>query len=289
LVAADVANEPYLEDPVEHVERERRATRQLAIAMGLAILLHLVVAAITVIAPDWWRPAEPPKAIPITLVAEPEPPPPPPAEKPAPPPPAEPPLPPYARSGPDEKMASAPTEEPPPVPSPTPPASAPAPEAASRPTTAPPRPAEPSAQQASIAAPEAPKPVPKPLPPPKPATPKATSKPKPGVPSNGAPPGEREMTGNRYLNAVFAKIMRNYRYPDSFRREGLFGSVVFNMVLDRSGQITRLKVINSSGKSAVDLYAEEVVRRSSPVPPPPPNLPTEMLDFIVVLNVVPLQ
>src|SRR5438874_1266144 len=87
LAAADIANEPFLEDPVERAARDQRAARRMAIAMGLAILLHLLVVAVTVIAPDWWRRAEPPKAIPITLVAEPALPPPPAAEKPAPPPP----------------------------------------------------------------------------------------------------------------------------------------------------------------------------------------------------------
>jgi TonB family protein len=290
LAAANIANEPFFEDPVERAERDRRATRRLAMAMGLAILLHVLVTAVTVIAPDWWRHAEPPKAIPITLVAEPPPPPPPPpvpAEKPAPPPPPAPPAQPYAESGPDEKMASATTEPPQPVPSPTPPASEPAPETAPQPVTAPPKPAEPPAPQASVAAPEAPKPVPKPIPPPKPAAPKAPPKAKPGSPAKAAPPGERNMTGDVYLNAVRAKILRNYRYPDSFRRDGLAGSTVFLMALARNGEIVRLDVLNSSGSSAIDLYAEEVIRRSSPVPPVPPNIPGDPIPITIVMNIGP--
>src|SRR5258706_80850 len=42
LAAADIANEPFLEDPVEHAARDRRTARRLAIPMGLAILLHLL-------------------------------------------------------------------------------------------------------------------------------------------------------------------------------------------------------------------------------------------------------
>jgi len=65
------------------------------------------------------------------------------------------------------------------------------------------------------------------------------------------------------------------------------GSAVFLMVLARSGEIVRLDLLNSSGSSAVDLYAEELVRRSSPVPPVPPDLPGEAIPVTVVLNIGP--
>ena len=104
--------------------------------------------------------------------------------------------------------------------------------------------------------------------------------------SNGAPPGEREMTGDRYLNLIWAKVQRNYRYPDSFRRDGLAGSVEFSITLARNGEIIGLDVVRSSGSSAIDLYAEEVIRRSSPVPPIPPNLP-DPLNVRALINVEP--
>jgi TonB family protein len=286
LAAADIANEPFLEDPVEHAARDRRTARRLAIAMGLAILLHLLVVAVTVIAPDWWRRAEPPKAIPITLVAEPPPPPPPPppAEKPAPPPPA-PPAVPYARSGPDEKMASKTPEPPQPEPTPMPSASEPAPETAPQPTTAPPKPAEPPARQPPVPALQAARQVPKPLPPPKPATPKATPRTRPKVVVGGLPPGERDMVGDTYLNLVTAKILAHYHYP--FGADGLIGSAVFYMTLARDGDIADVQLAQSSGNAAIDLYAEEVIRRSAPVPPLPPMYPGPTLRLNVFIVVEP--
>ncbi len=278
LAAADIANEPFLEDPVEHAARDRRAAQRLAIAMGLAILLHLVVVALTVVAPDWWRRAEPPKAIPITLVAEPPqpPPPPPPAEKPPEPKPEPPPLP-YARSGPDEKMASASPEQSQPVPSPSPPASEPTPQTAAQPATTPPTPAELPAPQPTVPAPEAMRPVPELLPSPKPATPKATPKQGPRASSNGAPHGERDMVGDPYLNVIYAKMMRNLRYPEPFRRDGLMGVAHFELFVARSGEVVRVLLTRSSGNSAIDLYAEEVVRRLAPLPPIPARLVGEVI------------
>jgi len=99
--------------------------------------------------------------------------------------------------------------------------------------------------------------------------------------------GERNMTGDLYLNAVRAKILRNYRYPDSFRRDGLAGSTVFLMALARNGEIVQLDVLNSSGSSAIDLYAEEVIRRSSPVPPVPPNIHGDPIPITIVMNIGP--
>ncbi len=305
LVATDVANEPYLEDPVEHAERERRATRRLAIAMGLAILLHLVVVAITVIAPDWWRHAELPKVIPITLVAEPEPPPPPPppAEKPAPAPPPPAPAPqPFAESGPDQKTSSAPAEKPPqPAPDPAPSTSEPAPDPAPEPTPTPPKAPEPlPAPQPALPAPEAPKPVPKPLPapkapqppsklvtPPKAAPPKATPKPKSRNMVRLAPSGEAATSGDVYLNQVVQWIQRRRKYPEYFRQDGLVGTASFTMTWARNGEIVNLSLSMSSGDSAIDLYAEEVVRRSSPLPPIPPNFPGATLTGQLYIPVQP--
>jgi TonB family protein len=269
LAAADIAHEPFLEDPVERAARDQRAARRMAIAMGLAILLHLLVVAVTVIAPDWWRRAEPPKAIPITLVAEPTLPPPPPAEKPAPPPPPAPPAHPYAESGPDEQTTSAPTEEPPqPAPSPASSANEPAPETAPEPIPAPPKAAEPLPQRQL---PKAPQRVPKPLPPSKPAPPKAPPKPKPRTMARLAPSGEKAMTGDPYLNLVAAWNTQRRRYPEYFRHNGLVGTASFLMTWARNGEIVGLELIISSGNSAIDLYAEELIRSSSPVPPMPAN------------------
>ena len=105
--------------------------------------------------------------------------------------------------------------------------------------------------------------------------------------ANAAPPGEREMTGDRYFNLIRDIVARNMRYPDVFRRDGLAGRVLFQMTLARDGDIADVQLAQSSGNTAIDLYAEEVIRRSAPVPPLPPNYPGPTLRLNVFIVVEP--
>src|ERR1051326_1910330 len=100
----------------------------------------------------------------------------------------------------------------------------------------------------------------------------------------GLPPGERDMVGDTYLNLVLAKIMAHYRYP--FGADGLMGLAVFRMTLARDGDIADGDLARSSGNRTIDLYAEEVIRRSGPVPPLPPKYPgpTLQLDVFIVVE-----
>ena len=142
------------------------------------------------------------------------------------------------------------------------------------PTPAPPKTAEPLPEpHPSLPAPEAPQHAPEPLPPRKPAPPKATSKPKPRVQARLAPAGEKAMTGDPYLNLVAAWIAQRQRYPESFRLDGWAGTASFLITWARNGEIVGLLRIISSGNFAIDLYAEEIIRSSSPVPPMPSNRP----------------
>ena len=81
------------------------------------------------------------------------------------------------------------------------------------------------------------------------------------------------MTGDPYLNLVAAWIARHQRYPESFRLDGLAGTASFLITWDRNGEIVGLLRVISSGNFAIDLYAEEIIRSSSPVPPMPSNRP----------------
>jgi protein TonB len=85
------------------------------------------------------------------------------------------------------------------------------------------------------------------------------------------------MVGDPYLNMVYAKLMGNLRYPESFRRDGLMGVAHFELFVARSGEVVRVNKVRSSGNSAIDLYAEEVVRRLSPLPPIPARLVGEVI------------
>jgi TonB family protein len=79
------------------------------------------------------------------------------------------------------------------------------------------------------------------------------------------------MTGDPYLNLVAEWIARRQRYPESFRQVGLVGTASFLTTWARNGEIVGLVLIISSGNSAIDLYAKEIIRSSSPLPPMPTN------------------
>jgi len=95
------------------------------------------------------------------------------------------------------------------------------------------------------------------------------------------------MVGDTYLNQVTAKILARYHYPDSFRNDGLIGVPVFYMTLARDGDIADVELAQSSGNGAIDLFAEEVIRRSTPVPPVPPTYPGPTLRLTVFIAVEP--
>jgi TonB family protein len=88
-----------------------------------------------------------------------------------------------------------------------------------------------------------------------------------------APSGETAMAGDVYLNQVVQWIQRRRKYPEYFRQDGLVGTASFKMTWARNGEIVELPLIISSGDAAIDLYAEEIIHRSSPLPPIPSNFP----------------
>ena len=96
---------------------------------------------------------------------------------------------------------------------------------------------------------------------------------------------ENATTGDPYLNLVAAWILRRRQYPAYFRHQGLVGTASFLMTWARNGEIVWLELIISSGNSAIDLYAEDMIRSSSPLPPMPANRPgpamTVKVDFPV--------
>jgi len=102
-----------------------------------------------------------------------------------------------------------------------------------------------------------------------------------------APSGDKAMAGDVYLNQVVQWIQRRRRYPEYFRQDGLAGTATFMMTWARNGEIVDLPLVISSGDAAIDLYAEEVIRRSSPLPPIPPNFPGATLTGQIYIPVQP--
>ncbi len=254
------------------------------LAMLAAALLHaLVVLWLTV---DWSHPTNLPKepvVVPVKIVLAPPPPPPPapspmpvPAPKPAPPSLA------YRESGADQR-----TTAPPPAETAAPETAAPPPPApeVSQPEkeTPPPPPEKPTPTPERQPAPqESAKPVPHKeiarLEPPKKKaeTPQALRV----APQRhlNVEPGERFESGDPYLNQLHALIERHRVYPRVMGPLGLpaEGTAVYDIALDRSGQIVGMRLDQSSGIAGIDQAVESMIRSSLPFPPLPADYPDEV-------------
>jgi len=93
---------------------------------------------------------------------------------------------------------------------------------------------------------------------PKAAAPRAVE----GGATNGVSPARWQSRVNAHLN-------RYKRYPAGERAQGT-ASVRFT--IDATGRVTGVSLVRSSGSSALDQAAVDMVRRASPVPAPPPAI-----------------
>jgi len=256
LSAADLAN--HREAAGDGRTGAPRRWTLIATLLGHAIVLALFVV-------DWrWQPPPEPEAIEVRLVMLP---PPKPAPPPAPPRPIEP-----RQSGPQEQTTAPPPAE---VEAPkitTPPAEAPpVPETPPAPVLAPPAPAE--------------RPVPVPAARAKPrkeAVPSVVRKEAPvamaphvvSLSPPGRAPAEIARSGDRYLNTLRDLIERKRSYPppEAFRSPS--GAVAaYQIVVDRSGRLMGVTILQSTGVSKLDEVAGLMIRDAAPFPPLPADYP----------------
>ncbi len=77
----------------------------------------------------------------------------------------------------------------------------------------------------------------------------------------------------RYLQARFGyirkQILKNLVYPQRARRMGWQGQVKIRFVVDPSGKVRDLEVLETSGYPLLDRQALNAVKRAAPFPPPP--------------------
>jgi TonB family protein len=258
------------------------------LAMTLAALLHVAVPLLFLLHWPAPMPIVLPKPIPVALVMLPPPQAPPP---PAPPAPKEPPKLPFLESGPDQQ-----TTAPPPAETKAPEPATPRAEAQA--TEEPHVDAAPAAAEAAPSAKAAPaesKAKPKPhkeiahLEP----APKETLKPQ--AQSLAPPPrhanirlGDKNESGDPYLNRVMESIEAHRIYPRVMGQLGLLveGTTVYGVLVDRSGAILEMRLQHSSGTAGIDSAAESMIRSSGPFPPIPPGYP-DRLPLQVTLHLVP--
>jgi TonB family protein len=262
-----------------------------ALAMTLAALLHVAVPVMFLLHWPARAPVVLPQPIPVALIVtlppETPPAPPPPPPKPQP----EPPTLPYLESGPGQQTTAAPAE------TTAPERAAPRSEAQAAeephvndaPAAAEPTPSAKSAPaESNKAKPKAHKEIARLEPAPKEA-------PRPQASELAPPPrhanirlGDKNESGDPYLNRIMASIEAHRIYPRVMGQLGLLveGTTVYAVLVDRSGAILDMRLQHSSGTAGIDSAAESMIRNSGPFPPIPAGYP-ERIPLQVTLHLVP--
>jgi len=126
------------------------------------------------------------------------------------------------------------------------------------------------------------------LPEPKQEVPKPVEEEPPPPPPPTVAPKEGRQDATTGVNPLPAwqkeinKILeKNKRYPSQARaqRKRMVTRVAFNM--DREGKVMSARIVASSGSSAFDQEALELIQRAQPYPPPPAVLPGAEIPIIV--------
>lgn len=283
---------PRLQAPMLSA-RERRVSYW---AFAAALLLHIAIAILCIV--DWaallslaLTEANVPEAIPVTLVYEPPkpPPPPPPPPKPqvqpepTPQPEPQAPITPRA-SGSDDKTEAKAEETPQP--------------ALPQPKSPPP---EPAPQQKKPALARAGNREPASVAPARPTDHEAALVPEPRkeappgelfhtirLPSQHGGTGERDTAGDAYLNRMRDLVEKHRIYPPA---SAFFGGAerlaVYSILVDPSGALVQITLLEPSGSSVADEAAGNMIRSSAPFPPIPASYPHIRTSIIVEMPIYP--
>jgi protein TonB len=86
---------------------------------------------------------------------------------------------------------------------------------------------------------------------------------------------------DRYYAELAAWLERHKRYPSHARKMRQEGIVRVRFVIDRSGKVISHRIETSSGHSALDQAASELLRRASPMPAIPASMGRSRLEIVV--------
>jgi protein TonB len=123
-----------------------------------------------------------------------------------------------------------------------------------------------------------------------PGTPSGESAANPGGTTSAAGPGGGGQTSgsaqggksaDRYYAELAAWLERHKRYPQRARQLRQEGVARVRFVIDRSGKVISHRIEKSSGHSALDEAASELLRRASPMPAIPPSIGQVRLEIVV--------
>jgi periplasmic protein TonB len=194
----------------------------------------------------------------------------------------------------DEPQADAPTPEPslaatPPNPDPPPSQAAHDP----NPNPAPPDVSAPAPASEPTPTPAQPTPATVALPPEPPSAsttaPSAAASAEPPVAPSVSPGREEETVSpaavRTWQRELIAQIERHKHFPANGK--GRSGVVTIAFRIDRDGALTQVRVVASSGSTALDQAAVDLIRQSQPFPRPPATLAENDLSFAAPIRYLP--
>jgi len=92
------------------------------------------------------------------------------------------------------------------------------------------------------------------------------------VPAAAPRPGQSGASLASWQSVLAVHLDRHKRYPASARADGVTGTVVLVIAIDRGGNVLSASVGRSSGVAVLDGEGTALAHRASPVPPPPPEI-----------------
>lgn len=91
-------------------------------------------------------------------------------------------------------------------------------------------------------------------------------------------------TRQDWESTLLAHIARFKNYPADAQDNGWKGTSILRFTLTRSGMVTTVVLVKSSGHADLDAAAIATVRRASPLPPPPETVPGEPITLTLPLQ-----
>ncbi len=92
--------------------------------------------------------------------------------------------------------------------------------------------------------------------------------------------------GDPYLNRMRDRILAALVYPAEVAR-GAIGEAKYQVLIDRSGMLRRLRLTRSSGSVALDRAGAVAIQNASPFEPPPFDIPGEVIGVEFALRIQP--
>ncbi|MDE1174483.1 MAG: energy transducer TonB [Parvibaculaceae bacterium] len=92
--------------------------------------------------------------------------------------------------------------------------------------------------------------------------------------------------GDAYLNEIRDMVMQSIVYPSATAR-GADGVVTCGMTITRQGWMINVRVLQSSGNAALDRAAMDAIRNAGPFPPLPDNIPGNQVGIIATMRIGP--